>query len=193
MSVTQHIIAICGRRRSGKDLVADHLGKYHGFHNCKIADKLKRVCQILFGFTQEEVEVTKDEVSIKWGISPRAAMQFLGTEVMQFDIQKLLPGVKREFWVQSMIGDHLDKHARIVISDLRFLHEIDCLKRSRDESTRLTILRINRQLCRDSGVDAHVSECEVDTLPVDFEIENTGTIEDLLQKIDKLMERLGET
>lgn len=189
MSVTRHIIAICGRRRSGKDLVADHLGKHHGFSNCKIADKLKKVCQVLFGFTQEEIEISKDDVSIKWGVSPRDAMQFLGTEIMQFEIQKLLPGVKREFWVQSMVADHLDKHERIVISDLRFLHDIECLRRSKHQDTRLTVLRIKRNMPRDAASDTHVSECEVDSMPSDYEIENTGSIDDLLRKVDDFVKR----
>lgn len=192
-SVTKHIIGICGKRRSGKDVVASHLVSKYSFVNCKIAEKLKKMCQLLFNFTDEDLELTKDEINSQWQISPRQAMQFVGTEVMQFEIQNLLPGIKRNFWIKTMLDSNFGSHERIVISDLRFLHEVEAIKQciaDNNSNTKLTIIRLNR--CRThvhaaSHTDDHVSEQECDLIEADHIIDNAGCIDSLLIKIDKLM------
>lgn len=194
-SVTKHIIGICGRRRSGKDVIAEHLVNKYDFVNCKIADKLKKVCQLLFNFTDDEIEVTKDETNEKWQISPRQAMQFIGTEVMQFEIQKLLPGIRRNFWIKTMLENHYGHHERIVISDLRFLHEVEAIKRCIiDTDTKLTIIRVIRPSknshhfpTNHHTTDQHISEQECDHIEVDHNVDNNGSMESLLEKIDCLI------
>jgi len=193
--VTKHIIGICGRRRSGKDVAATHLVEDYDFVNCKIAEKLKKVCQLLFNFTEEEVELTKDETNSRWKISPRQAMQFIGTEVMQFEIQHLLPEVRRTFWIKSMLESNYGTHERIVISDLRFVHEVEAIRQCiADGNAKLTIIRINRpppSISASHSTDDHISERECDQIVADHIIDNVGSIENLLRKIDSVMvERL---
>ncbi len=188
-SVTKHIIGICGKRRSGKDAIAEHLVTNYNFVNCKIAEKLKTVCQLLFNFTDEEIEVTKDATHSKWQISPRQAMQFIGTEVMQYEIQKLLPGIQRSFWINSMLESNYGHHERIVISDLRFLHEVEAIKQYiAGSDTKFTIIRICRPLSAtfvSNEIDKHISEQECDRIAPDFIIENDGSLRDLITKIDQ--------
>jgi dephospho-CoA kinase len=191
-SVTKHIIGICGKRRAGKDAVAEHLVANYCFVNCKIAAKLKDVCQLLFNFTDEEIEVTKDETNCKWHISPRQAMQFIGTELMQYEIQKLLPGIQRTFWIKSMLESNYGHHERIVISDLRFLHEVETISKYIAESnTKFTIIRIHRQHPASSfsfnATDDHISEQECNDISADIVVDNDGAMCDLLNKIDKAM------
>lgn len=189
MNNTKHIIGICGKRRSGKDVAANHLADRYQFVNCKISQKLKQVCQILFGFSDDEIETTKDDVCEEWNITPRRAMQFIGTEMMQFELQKLLPGMQRNFWIKSMLESNFGKHERIVISDLRFVHEVEEIKRHiANTDTIFTVIRIDRPIDRQSlhGADAHISERESNDIDVDVEVKNDGSLEDLLRKIDKL-------
>jgi dephospho-CoA kinase len=187
-SVTKHIIGICGKKRSGKDTIAEHLVSNYDFVNCKIAEKLKSVCQLLFNFTEEEIELSKDEMHSKWQMSPRQAMQFIGTEVMQYEIQKLLPEIQRNFWIRSMLESKYGQHERIVISDLRFLHEVEAIKQCIAASdTTFTIIRVQRSAPGNLGIstDAHVSELECTQIAADHVIENDGSVSDLLNKIDQ--------
>lgn len=183
LSMTRHIIGICGKRRSGKDIVADHLCQHYGYAKYKIADKLKSMCKLLFGFTDEELEVTKDEPCERWGnVTPRRVMQFMGTEVMQHKLKELLPEVGLKFLIQAVIKDF--SHDRIAISDLRFLHELEELKRlERDTNVKVIVLRVNRELETDEA-DLHVSETEGCKIQADVVIDNDGDIDDLLSKVD---------
>lgn len=49
------IIGICGQAGSGKDTAADFLVKDHGFAKVSFADPMKRFCQEIFDFTDEQL------------------------------------------------------------------------------------------------------------------------------------------
>lgn len=55
------IIGLCGNAGVGKDAVADFLVRNHGFVKVALADPLKRICQDVYGFTDEQL----------WGPSAR--------------------------------------------------------------------------------------------------------------------------
>jgi hypothetical protein len=180
------IIGVCGYKRNGKDTVAQHLATQYGYTHVKFAQPLKTWIQELFQLTQEQVEgAEKDQVDPAWGVSPRQIMQFMGTEVMQFKIQELLPHVGRTFWVQRLFKE-LPEDARLVISDVRFQHEVDEIRR-RDPTA--VILRVERQHPHPHG-DVHVSEVELLNLRPDVCIPNDGTIKDLWTRIDAWMAEL---
>ena len=180
----KHIIAICGRKRSGKDTVANFFIS-RGYTHMKIASKLKDITQCLFGFTDDQIETdSKDEVDPCWGISPRKAMQFLGTEVMQYKIQELLPSVNRKFWITGLIRDILSTSTpdtRIVISDLRFLHEYEELKKIKCPVHIIKVVRHGHFVKH--PVSVHPSEMEYTMIHEDILIHNDSTIEDLQCKI----------
>ena len=176
------VIAICGKRRAGKDTVADILCETFAYRKVRIADPLKKMMQVLFGFTEEQLECdVKDKVDDRWDISPRQAMQFFGTDVMQYKIQELLPSVGRTFWIRSLIERELrnaNPTTLIVIPDVRFLHEIQEL-----EPFQPWILRVSRP-CHDvNTTDAHASEMEGDRILCDAHIKNDGDIESLRKHI----------
>lgn len=174
--MTAPIIAICGAKRSGKDTLATLIANKWGYKHVKIASKLKEVCRILFNFTDNELETdVKDSMNDKWGISPRKAMQFIGTEVMQYKIQELLPNISRSFWINSLI-DSLDINGKnkYVISDLRFLHEYQELKKRG-----AIIIRIDDH--KNANLDSHISEKEYLTIPTDIIIDNSEKNMDKLQ------------
>ncbi len=191
--MTRHIVGICGKRRSGKDIVADHLCQQYGYTKYKIADKLKSMCQLLFGFTDEELEITKDEPCERWdNVTPRRVMQFMGTEVMQHQLQDLFPKVGRKFWIRAVINDFA--HERIAISDMRFLHELEELKRlERDGAdVKVIVLKIRRNTTETpSDADLHESEVECSKIQPDVIIDNDGDVEDLLVKVDRFYRQLS--
>jgi hypothetical protein len=181
------VVGVCGRRRSGKDTVANILHELYGYENVKISNDLKNALKILFGFNHEQIEGhLKDVVDERWGVSPRQAMQFIGTEVMQYKISELLPDMGRKFWIKGFINKHIvheDRSKLLVITDIRFLHEyLELRKYLSDE---LLMLKIERDMpC--SQADEHCSEQEFLQIPVDYTIKNNGTKEDLKSSVQQL-------
>lgn len=174
------IIAICGYKRSGKDTIAEHISTMYGHKHIKIAGKLKEVVKILFNFNDHQIETDDKEIcDERWGISPRKAMQFMGTEMFQYKLQELIPDIQRNFWIQSLITENIiGQNTPLVISDLRFMHEYTELKKHN-----VFIIKINRR--HDAGEqDLHPSETEFMNIPVDLQLENDGTIESLYKHLD---------
>lgn len=180
------IIALCGLKRVGKDTVADYLVESRGFRHVKFTEPLKDGLCAFFGFTREQIEgPDKDVVDRTWGVTPRRVMQWMGTDVMQFKVAELLPDVGRKFWAMQLVNKIrallAPKHAedrcdRVVVSDLRFRHEHECLKQAFGAD--LVTVRIVRPAL--GTVDEHLSELEVDSIVPDFIIENVGTAAEFL-------------
>lgn len=179
------IIAICGAKRSGKDVLADHLVMKYGYEKMRFAEPLKQVCQALFNFSHQQIGDgdIKDEVDKRWGISPRKALQFFGTEVMQYKIQELLPGIDRRFLAHTLVSK-LQPDKYYVISDMRFYHEYEELAK-----LNAVVIKIDRfpvdNLIPDEYI--HTSEIEYKTIPYDVHITNDKDIETLRQKLDAIL------
>jgi hypothetical protein len=184
MTNVPKLIAICGYKRSGKDTLAEYIRMKHGHKHVKIAEKLKAVVKTVFGFTDDQVESdTKEQVDPRWGITPRQAMQFIGTEVFQYKVQELLPDIQRALWIKGLIAEHLNtpNPPPIVISDLRFLHEYEELK-----PYGVFVIRINRPCCKQYAMlDMHASEREFLDIPFDMEVNNNE------QKMEDMFSRIG--
>lgn len=180
------VVALCGRKHSGKDFAADLLVHHHSFQKIKIAESLKNALRELFHFTDKQLEGDqKETVDERWGVSPRLAMQFFGTEVMQYKLQEIMPDMARNFFIHSLILKHLQNpppSSRYVISDLRFLHEYHALKNI--DNCRVICIRIERSLAQQER-DLHASENEYLQIPVDHIIDNNSTMADLLVKLDQ--------
>ena len=195
-----NIIAICGAKRSGKDVLAKHIVANRGFKKLSFAEPLKKAVKELFNFTDIQVGIDeenaigyeKDIIDERWGISPRKALQFFGTEIMQHNIGGLIPNTNRGFLADILLsrisGDACDAHDACdayVISDMRFLHEYNKLKNSAKVRS-LIVIKINRPSINipDDKGETHVSEKEYLDIPYDVEIVNDGTISDLTDLFD---------
>jgi hypothetical protein len=192
-----NIIAICGAKRSGKDVLAKHIVANRGFKKLSFAEPLKKAVRELFNFTDIQVGIDeenamgdeKDIIDERWGISPRKALQFFGTEIMQHNIDGLIPNTNRGFLADILLshisGDACDSCDGYVISDMRFLHEYNKLKSSAKVRS-LIVIKINRPSINipDDKGDTHISEKEYLDIPYDVEIVNDGTISDLTDLFD---------
>jgi hypothetical protein len=178
------IIAICGAKRSGKDVLADHLVQKYGYEKLRFAEPLKQITQILFNFSKEQIGDgdIKDVVDERWGITPRKALQFFGTEVMQYKIQDLLPGIDRRFLACSLVSK-IQPEKYYVISDMRFYHEYE-------EVAKLNayVIKVDRfpvKIIPDDYI--HPSEIEYKTIPCDVSITNDMDVETLRAKLDAIL------
>jgi dephospho-CoA kinase len=190
MSHKQLVIAICGGKGCGKDTIAHLIEKhYDNFVSLKFASKLKEITQYIFQFTNNQIEhhTEKETIDKRWGITPRQAMQFIGTEMFQFKIQELCPVLERNVWVNALIHEIKQKYysKKIVISDFRFLHEYHALKN--DPRFHCVCIRIDRNTKQH---DNHSSEQEFEQIPCDYIIDNNGGITHLQKQVFNIMQQL---
>lgn len=194
------IIAICGAKRCGKDVLAEHLVNKYNYERVAFANPLKLAVKSLFNFDDDQVGIgedkktgRKDIIDEKWGITPRAALQFFGTEIMQEKIQELLPDMKRNFFANTLknyITEKIDINVeqKFVISDLRFLHEYEMLFNiPKIRKTNIIIIRVVRPSNSDATTATHISEREYMKIPYDVVLVNDGTIENYIKKFDKII------
>ena len=187
------IIGLSGKKRSGKDTVAEYLCAQYGFINYGFGDPIKEIARIMFQFSEEQLYGNqKDMLDVTWGIKPREFFQKFGTEYGQFILPDHHPEVfeginSRQFWVKCFWRWYQVKlkenpHLKVVISDVRFLHELTFIKEKGGY-----IIKVNR-----NGIlkDGHLSEMEIDTLDKDdfnATIDNNGTLAELHSKIIDLL------
>ena len=181
------VIAITGLRRSGKDEIAKVLGEKWGFDNVKVAGPLKQVIMSLFNMTEDHVEGhMKDVIDERWGITPRLAMQFIGTEVMQYKIQEIMPHIGRNFWMKKLCDlIKANPNKLFAISDVRFLHEVSELKKA--FPNQVCVVKVIRpSLFAGEECDTHSSELEWQHIQEDILITNDGDLDSLRAKIYQL-------
>ena len=186
------IIGFMGKKQCGKDTAAKFLINNYTFQRYAFGDPVKKICKIMFGFDDEQLYGSKKEnIDHDWNISPRQAFQVVGTEFAQFGIYKYLPELTekiphRELWVMSFkkwywnkLKD--DKNLKVVISDVRFSHEVNAIKELGG-----IIVKINKE---NIPLDNHTSEIEMDNISknrIDYDICNNEGIPEFYTKINQI-------
>lgn len=187
----KRIIALCGLKRSGKDLAARYISEQYGYTHVKIAQPLKDILKTAFRFTDDELETDiKDCISPKWGVSPRILMNYIGTQVFQYDIAHVVPKLKdRCFWIDHLL-DTYPQTENLVISDLRFQHEVQRIQQfvSNTDDYMFHVIRI----CRNgTSAGTLVSEKESALLTADTVLDNNGTVRELCDQIDLIIKKIS--
>tara|TARA_Y100000816_G_C25876915_1_gene457578 strand:- start:137 stop:727 length:591 start_codon:yes stop_codon:yes gene_type:complete len=186
MNKLPKIIALCGYKGSGKDTAAEYLVTKYKYNHYKISEKLKEVIKLLFNLDDNDLEKNKDEINDKWGIEPRKIMQFIGTDMFQYKLQELFPNIEKTFWIKSLFTDELinkieNENHRVVISDLRFLHEYDLIS---NIYVPYSILKVQNNNLEKN--DNHISENEFNNIPINAVILNNTTKQQLYNNIDHI-------
>lgn len=180
------IIGISGHARNGKDTVADYLVLCFGFEKRSFAKPLKEACKIIFDWTEDHVNGKLKEVEdTRWGITPRLAMQLLGTEWGQKCLcENSLSFARttgRNLWVNRCLIDVAGKN--IVIPDVRFPHEAQAIKDLGGK-----IIKVIRPGYE--GNSNHASETEMAKITPDYNIVNNGTVDQLREVVYGILEQI---
>tara|TARA_B110000259_G_scaffold186908_1_gene239343 strand:- start:7 stop:597 length:591 start_codon:yes stop_codon:yes gene_type:complete len=185
MSGLPKIIAICGYKGSGKDTIANYLVKKYKYTHYKIAEKLKEVIKLLFNLSDSDLETSKDKINQQWNVTPRKILQFIGTDMFQYKLNELFPKIQKNFWIKSLFTNELinkikNEDHKIVISDLRFLHEYNLIS---NLYISYSILKVDNNNIQKK--DTHISENEFNNIPINSIINNNKSVTELYNIIDK--------
>lgn len=205
------IIGLSGFISSGKDTVADIIEKKYNFSRESFADSVKDCLSSIFNWDRNLLEgkttesrVWRDTVDEWWskrlniqGFTPRYAMQHFATNICRNYFHD-------ELWIASLENKIASSNKNIIISDVRFINELQSIKRAggyvirikkgNDPSWFDTAVMANYGDQKSKNLleklNVHVSETEWIGYTFDYIIENNGSLTDLETNISILMENL---
>ena len=204
------LIGITGFIGSGKDTVANMFVERGCAHD-SFASPVKDVCASIFGWPRDMLEGDTVESrdfretpdmfwTKKLGVphfTPRLALQLLGTEVLR---NHFAPDI----WINSLeyrIRKQNLEAPCTVISDARFRNELDLIKNMGgiviwvqrgelpewfDVASKAHNNVVSRKIMQTKYRDVHESEWNWAGYPVDYIIENNGTLEDLAKQVENI-------
>jgi dephospho-CoA kinase len=174
-------IALTGEMRSGKDTVGKFLIEEHGFKKFAFGDGIKKTCQRLF---PQEFEN---------GNKPRKLLQDFG----QFCVAR-----DKNVWVnylfKEMLWHGIDPiEDNVVITDLRQPHEYEKLVESGFTIVRVSTkphIRRERMALKGEYVSDeefnHETEKHVRDFEVDFDLDNNGTQDQLIDQAKAMLSNI---
>ena len=207
------IIAISGLAGSGKDTVANILLQDDVYVKVSLADPLKRVAKELWNFSNEQLwgpsefrNAPDERYPLPDGtfLTPRKVLQHLGTEgcrVIDPDIwirkfmevsTRLLSDDKMKYSPYNGLtwGGNPTNTKAVVCADCRFNNELKYIKEYGG-----IFIKVERPSAGLEGEFAtHQSESETVKMMdnnFDYVIQNTGTLDDLRDKIFKIKEEFS--
>jgi hypothetical protein len=183
------IIGLGYKAGAGKDTAANFLCGRHGFRRISFAEPLKRAAAEIFGFNEYQLydPQGKEETDKFWQITPRYALQWLGTDVMrqQFD---------QEIWVKNAKKRIEAEEGNVVVTDVRFPNEIAAIKEWGG-----LLVRVEREFDDRPGMAVsetkHSSEIALDNYDPDvwdFTLYNNGTVRELGEFVTEMYHHFRE-
>lgn len=210
------ILGVTGLIGSGKDTIADYLVTSHGFKRVSFAASLKDAVSSVFGWDREMLEGTtkqsrqwREEVDEWWSerlampqLTPRWVLQHWGTDVLRNHFHT-------DIWVASVENKLRQSKDDIVITDCRFANEVAAIKNAGGITCR--VIRGENPIWYQAAVDynkgpngnsgwsigkrkldkhnVHASEYSSVGLKYDHYLSNDGTIMDLHEQVNQLLNR----
>lgn len=165
------IIGITGLKRSGKDTLAYYIRNQDpSFVKYAFADPVRQAATAMFGFNERDYTdpELKESIDPFWGISPRQALQYIGTEVGRQGFAAAYPQFKEitddQLWVKRFqrFLDTLSHPRNVVITDMRFQNEMNAIRNLAHVDYKVHTFGIVRSEL--PGDDLHASETEIPKL-----------------------------
>lgn len=198
------IVGIVGFIGSGKNTAAEYFVQ-NGYKLESFASSLKDTVSSIFGWDRrllegdtEESRIFRETIDGWWSerlniknLTPRFILQYFGTDLFRDKFHQ-------DIWIASLERKILSSENNIVISDVRFMNEVESLRnngaiiiriRRGDEPVWYDYVKstvdydINHPLLR----NVHPSEYGLVGCEFDYVIDNDSTIEELYNKLEKIL------
>ena len=186
-----NLIGFSGKKRSGKDTGGEYLIKKYGYIQYSFAGPLKKACQEIFMFSDEQTEGHLKEMhDERWNISARKVFQIFGTEMFREKLGDFFPEMKHiqeNFWIYrfEMWYKNLKKtnpNVKVVVTDIRFPNEAEIVKKLGGK-----IIKVERNTSM--SIDNHASEKNIDLIKGDITLTNNDTLEKYYEKIENILQK----
>lgn len=177
------LIGLTGKAGAGKDTAANWLTTYRArdFRKIALADPLRAATTAIFGWDDSFYQhPKKNEVDEAFGVSPRKALQTLGTEwgrKLNEDLWLLIADAK----AQPLLASGFN----VLITDVRFENEAEYIRKNGG-----TIWHIDRDVHLVGTEAAHASEAGVKFVKGDVRINNNEVMGYLTDRLEKLADEL---
>lgn len=185
------IVGLMGIKRSGKSTCAEHLVKNNSYEEISFAGPLKKALKELFILDDNQLYGTQEEKEApdnRWyGCSARKMLQFVGTDLLRDNMNKIMPGIGKDIFVRNFELWYLNDKQKnpnklYVIPDVRFQNEVDYIQKLGG-----IVIKINRPSLESN--DPHPSEIELLGINnYDYLLENDSTLENLKQKLEAIFD-----
>lgn len=175
-------IAILGKMRSGKDTASAYLQSKVDFHTFAFGDGITGVIERYFPHLFAEGK-------------PRTAYQVIGQTFRSISSFVWIEELDTRVW-HTTFGY---PDANLLVTDLRQMNEYEYLKDNdytiikieADEELRLDRIAKSGDAFDPSTLN-HETETAVDVIPYDYLVTNNGTLEELHEQLDFVLEELGQ-
>jgi hypothetical protein len=171
------IVGLVGTKGSGKTTAAKYLVSAHGYERVPFAAPLKRMLRAIgLGDAELDGDRKEEPCDLLMGVTPRHAMQMLGTE---FGRNAIHPEIWLHLWKAAAA-----RHSLVVVDDVRFANEAAVIREMGGRLIRIergpaADLLMRGGLARSVGMDTHSSETELASIDCDTTVYNAGTVMDL--------------
>lgn len=178
------IIGLGFLARVGKDSMASYIVEKYGYKQEVFADPIKEnVGRDICGLNDEQLYGNLKEVlDNNWQLTPRQMFQLIGDALRSIHQDIFVVPVKRK------LEEYIKNNTSVVVSDCRHLNEVKLIKQYGG-----VLIRIDKEHPdKIVGISNHITETELQNYDGwDYVIENNGTIEELYEKVDKIMKAVN--
>jgi len=175
------IIGITGTAGSGKDTAAELICSILK-DNCKVwhfADPLKQMCIDYLGLTYDDLYTREGKTKFNefWKMTNREILQKIGTDCFRNNFCKDFYCKLLEIYLKTF-----DKKV-LIVPDVRFDNEAETIKKN--NGIIIKIDRENHELTNKEIM--HESEQGISEKLIDYNIDNSSTLDILLEKINIIL------
>ncbi len=162
------VVAISGKRGTGKTTSANYLSRKYGFIKVGFADALKEAARVFYPFTERDFGFNKEKKYKDFDWTPRDFMIHLG-EMMRYH--------QPDYWLEKGLAKCVDTTRNYCFDDCRFTNEADAIRKLGGK-----VIRIERyEKLNPFGKDLDIiSEKDLDNYKFDYvvpKVRNTSMTE----------------